>query len=554
MSLPSHCADVAASAAAFADDGPAAEETGPHITVTSVVSHAGRVERMLLTERGDPSVPPPNWEPLNSAALFDERGKPRPDAVRDHFRREGLLSEADALTIITKCALIWKDEPNVLSLEDPVVIAGDIHGQFFDLMNLLSIGGDPAQQKYIFLGDYVDRGCFGMEVILLLMCYKICYPSTMVMLRGNHESRHLTAYFNFKREVTYKYSIAVYNAMMSAFDCLPIACLLNQRFLCVHGGLSPELKRISDISAIHRFREPPSSGPMCDLLWSDPLDEKEEDAAAPQPFVPNTTRGCSYVYSNAAACNFLRENDLITIIRGHEAQDEGYHLYKKTSKGFPAVICVFSAPNYCDTYDNRAAIVMLNRNVMNIRQFNSSPHPYYLPNFMNAFTWSLPFVAEKLLDMWANVLHLIDVSEDQYLLVSESDSAADVVASASTIAAATASATGSDAKSTVMEQRGEHIRKKVLALGKLSRMFRTLREDTDSIVRLKGLAGGTLPPGVLQRGARGVQDAIRGFHDSKEFDSINERWPEHTTEDEAESEPNAVTKALSTASSSTTSK
>ncbi|CAG9576581.1 putative serine/threonine protein phosphatase [Leishmania major strain Friedlin] len=496
---------------------------------------------MLLTDRGNPSVPPPNWEPLSSSALFDESGTARPDVVREHLRKEGLLQEADALTIITQCALIWKDEPNVLRVDGPVAIAGDIHGQFFDLLNLISIGGDPSQQKYIFLGDYVDRGCFGMEVILLLMCYKICYPDTMIMLRGNHESRHLTTYFNFKREVLYKYSIAVYNAIMSAFDCLPLACILNNRFLCVHGGLSPELKRISDIGAIHRFREPPSSGPMCDLLWADPLDEKEEDPAAAPLFVPNTTRGCSYVYSNAAACNFLEENDLITIIRGHEAQDEGYHLYKKTSKGFPAVICIFSAPNYCDTYDNRAAVVMLNRNIMSIRQFNSSPHPYYLPNFMNAFTWSLPFVEEKLLDIVANVLHPIDGGED-HLLVDGAEAAK---------AAPTPGANTESRDGRVLEQRGENIREKILAMGRLSRMFHTLCEGSESSLPPKGLTGDIPPQGGLPCGPDSVQAACRGLQQSKELDSVNERWQDCLIESDLEPQPSAATTVLSAASSST---
>lgn len=546
MPLTPDTEDLKACSATFAAE--AEEAADVEIAVSSVSNVNGKVEKMLMTERGDPSVPPPSWEPLSSSELFDDAGKPRPEVAREHFAKEGLLSEADALSIITRCALLWKEEPNVMRLDDPVVIAGDIHGQFYDLLNLLSIGGNPSEQTYIFLGDYVDRGCFGMEVILLLMCYKICNPTTMVMLRGNHESRHLTAYFNFKREVLYKYSIAVYNAMMSAFDCLPLACVLNNRFLCVHGGLSPEVKRIADINAIHRFREPPSSGPMCDFLWADPLDEKEEDPAASQLFVPNTTRGCSYVYSNAAACSFLQENNLITVIRGHEAQDEGYHLYKKTSKGFPAVICIFSAPNYCDTYDNRAAVLMLNRNVMNIRQFNSSPHPYYLPNFMNAFTWSLPFVAEKLLDIWTNVLHIIDASEDQYLLLNEAEAAA-LAAAATTAAAVSASA--NDVSSSVLELRGEQIRKKIMAMGKLSRMFRTLRENNENVVRLKGLAGGSLPQGVLQRGPEGVLEAIRGFHQSREIDLVNERWPEGPTQSEAISEPNAVSRALSVASSST---
>lgn len=358
-----------------------------------------------MTERGCPSVPPPNWEPIAHSAIFDDNGKPRPDVIKAHFEREGLLSESDALDIIMHCALIWKNEPNVVHLDDPVVVCGDIHGQFYDLLTLLEVGGDPAHQNYVFLGDYVDRGCFGMEVILLLMSYKILFPRTLVMLRGNHESRHLTSYFNFKIEVMYKYSLAVYNSIMSAFDCLPLACVVSNKFFCVHGGLSQELLHIRDIDAIHRFREPPSSGSMCDMLWADPMhDDREMNTLKEQLFVPNTTRGCSYVYSHEAACRFLEANQLVAIIRGHEAQGEGYLLYRHSQNSFPAIICVFSAPNYCDTYDNRAAVVALNKNIMSLRQYNSRPHPYYLPNYINAFSWSLPFVADKMLDIWSHLL------------------------------------------------------------------------------------------------------------------------------------------------------
>src|SRR5690606_16751404 len=101
-------------------------------------------------------------------------------------------------------------------------------------------------------------------------------------------------------------------------------------------------------------------------------------------------------FSYAAACSFLERNNLLSIIRAHEAQDAGYRMYRKTrTTGFPSVMTIFSAPNYLDVYNNKAAVLKYENNVMNIRQFNCTPHPYWLPNFMDVFTWSLPFVGEK---------------------------------------------------------------------------------------------------------------------------------------------------------------
>src|SRR6201985_1163038 len=151
---------------------------------------------------------------------------------------------------------------------------------------------------------------------------------------------------------------------------------------------------------------------MCDILWADPLEEFGQEKTN-DFFVHNHVRGCSYFFSYPAACNFLEKTNLLSIIRAHEAQDAGYRMYRKTmTTGFPSVMTIFSASNYLDVYNNKAAVLKYENNVMNIRQFSTidafpqsivfanlctdcTPHPYWLPNFMDVFTWSLPFVGEK---------------------------------------------------------------------------------------------------------------------------------------------------------------
>ncbi|KAI1191090.1 serine/threonine-protein phosphatase 2B catalytic subunit [Nemania serpens] len=466
------------------------------------------------TERVCKDVQAPATSKPTDEQFFEDASHTKPNIafLKQHFYREGRLTDEQALWIIKTGTELLRQEPNLLEMDAPITVCGDVHGQYYDLMKLFEVGGDPAETRYLFLGDYVDRGYFSIECVLYLWSLKIHYPQTLWLLRGNHECRHLTDYFTFKLECKHKYSEAIYDACMDSFCSLPLAAVMNKQFLCIHGGLSPELHTLDDLRKIDRFREPPTQGLMCDILWADPLEDFGQEKSD-EFFMHNHVRGCSYFFSYHAACNFLEKNNLLSIIRAHEAQDAGYRMYRKTrTTGFPSVMTIFSAPNYLDVYNNKAAVLKYENNVMNIRQFNCTPHPYWLPNFMDVFTWSLPFVGEKITDMLIGILSTCSEEE----LQSETPS----------------STTGphspplsSPAADASLEARKRAVKNKILAIGRMSRVFNVLREESERVTELKTVSGGRLPAGTLMLGAEGIKNAITNFEDARKVDLQNERLP-----------------------------
>lgn len=151
-------------------------------------------------------------------------------------------------------------ESNVVHVQAPVTVVGDIHGQFFDLIEIFKIGGWCPDTNYLFLGemhhlgidgskltcigDYVDRGMFSVETISLLVCLKLRYPHRVHLIRGNHESRGVTQSYGFYTECSRKYGNAnVWHYFTDMFDFLTLSVVINDQIFCVHGGKKSSLRR-----------------------------------------------------------------------------------------------------------------------------------------------------------------------------------------------------------------------------------------------------------------------------------------------------------------------
>merc|ERR1719330_1457721 len=187
----------------------------------------------------------------------------------------------------------------VLELEAPLSIVGDVHGQFFDLLRLFENGGFPGDSNYLFLGDYVDRGKHSLEVIILLLIYKIKNPENFFMLRGNHECAAITRIYGFYDDCKKHYNIKTWKHFIEhVFNKLPFCAILDDKIFCVHGGLSPDLRSIEQIQAIQRPTDIPDGGLLCDFLWADP--DKGIAGWA------ESERGVSYLFGPDVVSNFLK--------------------------------------------------------------------------------------------------------------------------------------------------------------------------------------------------------------------------------------------------------
>lgn len=274
------------------------------------------------------------------------------------------LTEDELKVLCQRVKVLLMEESNVQPVRSPVTVCGDIHGQFYDLLELFSRGGKIPNTRYIFMGDLVDRGHYSVETIQLLFAYKARYPEAITLLRGNHESRQVTHMYGFYEECVRKYGNAnSWRFCCEVFDFLNLAALIDGKILCVHGGLSPEINTIDQIRLINRNMEIPIQGPFCDLMWSDPDDVESWDVSP---------RGAGFVFGARVTNEFAHLNNLDLICRAHQLVQEGfkYHFADKN------LVTVWSAPNYCYRCGNVASILSFDEHLdREVKTFEDSPEP-----------------------------------------------------------------------------------------------------------------------------------------------------------------------------------
>ncbi|RNF08335.1 putative protein phosphatase 1 catalitic subunit [Trypanosoma rangeli] len=316
-----------------------------------------------------------------------------PEKYMSTSPHEQRIPEALILRIIREAYTIITSEPVVVQIESPVCICGDLHGQYYDLVNIFSrrppLGGkvlglanhagpalrhkrnrscsedasashhgelkstDGPYDRYLFLGDYVDRGSRSIEVVVTLLALKIIEPSQITLLRGNHEDEQIMLLYGFFDECKRRYGVRLFRIFTDLFRVLPVAAVVNGTIFCMHGGLSPELKYVKEVPDV-RPCNVPHSGIICDLLWSDP----EAELPPNVDWAPSTRR-ISSVFSAKALDKFLKENNLDMVCRAHQVVEEGFQFFPSNTKRH--LLTIFSATNYCNEFGNRGGVLCVDK-------------------------------------------------------------------------------------------------------------------------------------------------------------------------------------------------
>ncbi|KAM3717146.1 Serine/threonine-protein phosphatase PP1-delta [Dirofilaria immitis] len=244
------------------------------------------------------------------------------------------VREPEITLLCHKVREIFMAQPSLIEIDPPVRICGDTHGQYGDVLRIFSRGGFPPFANYLFLGDYVDRGRQNLETIILLFCYKVKFPNNFFLLRGNHEV-----------------ALSKTLILQDTFQYMPLTALVGERILCMHGGISPHLKSLQQLREIKRPTDATGPSLEMDLLWADPV-------IGISGFQMNM-RGASYGFGADILAEICKELNIDMVARAHQVVQDGYEFF-----GARKCVTIFSAPHYCGQFDNAAAIMSVDENLL----------------------------------------------------------------------------------------------------------------------------------------------------------------------------------------------
>lgn len=251
-----------------------------------------------------------------------------PEFVKDmieRFKNGKKLHRRYVYQILKNVRDIVYNEPTMNEITVPketkLTVCGDTHGQYFDLLNIFNLNGYPSEkQAYLFNGDFVDRGSWSTEIALLLYAYKWLYPKQMWLNRGNHETDDMNRVYGFEGECKAKYTDKVFKLFSESFSALPLATLIGDKYLTLHGGLFSDDKiTLDDIRKLNRHgqKQPGQAGLMMEMLWTDPQ---------PQPGRGPSKRGVGLQFGPDVTKRFCEKNGLEAVIRSHEVRMDGYEV------------------------------------------------------------------------------------------------------------------------------------------------------------------------------------------------------------------------------------
>ena len=260
------------------------------------------------------------------------------------------FDENDIKDLCDEAIKILKPIGPLLRFDAPCYVVGDIHGDLHDLLRILSEIGDITKTRVIFLGDYIDRGGFSLEVVIILFTLLCKFPDNVVLLRGNHEFPNVYNCTSLNDELKSLYqNNELFTVIHDVFIWLPLATLVSGKYLCLHGGIGPDLNKISDIESIkYPIKTYDSNKLIADILWSDPC-------KTIMNFL-DSTRGCGMFFGQTAISQFIKDNDLKMLIRAHQCVYEGVEVFKDL------VMTVFSTSYYNDE-ENKGAFIHIDENL-----------------------------------------------------------------------------------------------------------------------------------------------------------------------------------------------